>query len=119
MKLNGTSVAKFSSFLENLKEIAGTCFFITRSEYDQNPNKICSFSHINKTFGYTWNTVLKMGDLQPKRILPQPSTQGRKPINKSKFKEVSCLRCDSMFVSPDPNNFRICNKCKSMIELEE
>ena len=118
MKLQGTSVVKLLNFLENIKDIAGTCF-ITRTEYDQNPKKICSFSHVNKIFGYTWNTVLEMSDLQPNRILPNPITQGRKPKNTEKYREVSCLRCDLMFISPDPSNFRICSNCKNMLELEE
>lgn len=118
MKLQGTSVVKLLNFLENIKDIAGTCF-ITRNEYDQNPDKICSFSHLNKTFGYTWNTIIEMSGLHPKRVIQKPFLQGRKLKDRSKEKEVSCLRCDSMFVSPDQSNFRICNNCKNMLELEE
>ena len=118
LKLNGTSIVKLSKFLENLKDIAGTCF-ITRNEYDQNPDKICSYSHINKIFKYTWNTSIEMSGLLPKRTIQKPFLQGRKLKDRSKEKEVSCLRCDSMFISPDPSNFRICNNCKNRIELEK
>src|SRR3990167_4687850 len=119
MKLQGTSVVKFSNFLENLKDIAGTCLSITRAQYDDNENKICSFSHAGKIFGLTWNQLLEKTGISPTKIFTQSSNQGRKLKNKSKYKEIGCLRCDSLFVSSDPCNFRICAKCKNMIELEE
>lgn len=119
MKLSGTCVVKLSDFFENLKEIAGTRYSITRVTFDENPDKSCSFSHINKNFKVTWNICLEKAGLAPKRILPQPPTQGRKSKDKTKYREVSCLRCDSLFVSPDPSNFRICSTCKNMLQLEE
>lgn len=118
MKLSGTSVVAISEFLENLKTIAGTKF-LTRLEYDKNPNKICSFSYVTKLFHYTWNECLEKAQLKINRKLPNPSTQGRKLKDSSKYKEVSCLRCDKMFVSSDPCNFRICDNCKNMLKLIE
>jgi len=119
MKLTGTSVVKFSNFLENLKDLAGTCLSLTRAQYDDNENKICSYNHVNKKFNLRWNQLLEKAGLSPTKIFTQSSNLGRKLKDKSKYKEVSCLRCDSMFVSPDPSNFRICPKCKNMVELEE
>lgn len=114
--LQGTSLGLF---LDNLKELAGTNNYITRAEFDKNPNKVISYSYINKTFGYTWNTLLEKAGLTPKRVWNGVINQGRKMEDKSKYRETSCLRCDALFVSPDPSNFRICNKCKNMVGLEE
>ncbi len=120
MKLTGTSVAKISKFLENLKDIAGTCL-ITKSEYDGNTEKYCSYSHINKIFGMSWNRCLEKSGIAINRNISLPITQGRKPKDLSKKKTVSCLRCDSIFESPDPKLIRICPTCKNkkeMIDLE-
>ena len=118
MGLNGTSVIKLSIFLDNLKDIAGTCY-LTKSEYDANPNKICSYSHINRNFKYTWNNLLEQAGIPIKRKLPFPYTQGRKPMDKSKAKIVECLRCLKEFESIDPCVNRICNKCHDLEDQEE
>ncbi len=116
--LQGTCIVKLENVIKSIKEIAGTCY-LTRAEYDNNEKKICSFSHIDKNFVVTWNELLAQAKIPIKRRFRFPIKQGRKPKNKEKYKEVSCLRCDSLFVSPDPSNFRICPSCKNMIELEE
>lgn len=118
MGLNGTSVVKLSLFLNNLANIAGTRF-ITRSEYDLNTNKICSFSHVNKLFTMTWNDCLALAGIPIKRKLPFPSTQGRKPKDRSMVKTVECLRCLKLFESIDPRINRICDKCKDLDDQEE
>lgn len=118
MRLQGTSVIKFEKFIDNLKELAGTNS-ITRLNYDNNPNKLCSFSHINKKFNLSWNSILEVAKIKPIRILPIPSTQGRKPKDRSKYKTVECLRCSDMFESPDPKNIRICFACKKLVQLED
>lgn len=118
MKLQGTSVVKLFNVIENLKTIAGTKF-ITRSEYDINPNKTCSFSHVNKNFKLCWNELLELSGIPVKRKLPFPSTQGRKPKDKSMVKTVECLRCLEEFESLDPRVNRICKKCKDLEDQEE
>ena len=119
MKLSGTTVVKFSDFIENLTFLAGTKLTITRSEYDANPNKICSYSHINRNFKYRWNEILEQAGIPIKRKLPFPYTQGRKPMDKSKAKIVECLRCLKEFESIDPCVNRICNKCHDLEDQEE
>lgn len=111
--LIGTSVIKLSIFLDNLKDIAGTCY-LTRSEYDVNTEKPCSYSHINRLFSLKWNDCLNLAGLPIKRRLPIPSTQGRKAKDKSMAKIVECLNCTSMFESFDPRINRICKKCKDL-----
>lgn len=117
-KLSGTSVVKLSLFLDNLANIAGTRF-ITRSEYDDNIDKICSFSHVNRLFNMTWNDCLTLAGIPVKRKLPFPSTQGRKPKDTSMVKTVECLRCLEEFESLDPRVNRICKKCKDLCDQEE
>ena len=112
MRLNGTSVVKFEDFVENLKYLAGTCF-ITRSEYDANLNKICSFSHINKNFNISWNTILENAGIPVKHRVSFPIKQGRKVKDKTLLKDVECLRCEKIFKSIDPKINRICEKCKN------
>ena len=118
MKLQGTQVIKFSELVKNLKDMAGTCF-LTRLDYDFNPNKTCSYSHIYKNLGLTWNNLLEQAGIPIKRKLPLPSTQGRKEKNKSKAKVVECLRCLELFESIDPCINRICNKCHGLEDQEE
>ena len=118
MKLQGTSVVKLSIFLANLNNMAGTCF-LTRSEYDANTEKVCSFTHVNKNFILTWNDCLNLAGVSLKRKLPFPYTQGRKPMDKSKAKIVECLRCLKEFESIDPCVNRICNKCHDLEDQEE
>lgn len=118
MRLSGTSVVKIEKFIENLRGLAGTNS-ITRLDYDNNPEKLCSFSHINKRFNLNWNSVLEMAEIKPNRILPIPITQGRKPKDRSKYKIVECLRCLEMFESPDPKLIRICPSCKRNNEIED
>ena len=118
MKLQGTQVIHFSDFIQSLQNIAGICF-ITRQEYDDNNKKLCSFSHINKNFGKKWNTILEEAGLVVKRKILEPITQGRKLKDRSKYKIIECLRCDTLFESPDPKLIRICQKCKKEIKLED
>ncbi len=118
MRLLGTSVVKFEKFIDNLKEFAGTNS-ITRIDYDNNPNKLCSFSHVNKKFNLSWNELLEIARIKPTRILPAPITQGRKVKDKSKYKIVECLRCLEMFESPDPKLIRFCPSCKNNIKIED
>ena len=118
MGLNGTSVVKLTVFLDNLIHIAGTRY-ITRTEYDANPNKICSYSHINRNFKYRWNEILEQAGIPIKRKLHFPYTQGRKEKDKSKAKVVECLRCLELFESIDPKINRICDKCKNLEDQEE
>ncbi len=119
MKSFGTCIIKIVNLLENLQEISGTRLSITRSEFDSNPKKICSFSYAYKTFGYSWNNLLIKAKLKPKMIFKKGRKTGRKPENKKNYKEVSCLRCDSIFESPDPKLCRICKSCKNSIEYIE
>jgi len=118
MRLNGTSVVKFEDFVENLKYLAGTCF-ITRSEYDASPNKICSFSHINKNFNLTWNALLEQAGVPIKHEVSFPIKQGRKVKDKALLKDVECLRCGREFKSIDPKINRICDRCKIGESWEE
>ena len=118
MKLQGTSVSKFSNFIENLKEIAGTKT-LTRAEYDNNPNKICSFSHINKNFNLTWNTILENVGIPVKHRVSFPIKQGRKVKDKALLKDVECLRCGREFKSIDQKINRICDRCKIGESWEE
>src|SRR3990172_9794912 len=113
MKLQGTSIVAFADFIESLKSIAGTCF-LTRAEYDNNPNKMNSYSHINKNFGYTWNECLENAGIPIKHAVSFPIKQGRKPKKVSQNKIVYCLRCDELFESIDPKINRICRKCKNL-----
>ena len=117
-RLQGTSVVAFTDFIENLKAIAGTCF-LTRSEFDNNPSKICSFSHANKQFNLNWNNFLEQAGLNIKKRVSSPPTQGRKPKDESLFKIVECLRCLSLFESTNPKINRICRKCKDLKNLED
>lgn len=117
-KLSGTSVIKLSTFLDSLKDMAGTCF-LTRLDYDNNPNKVCSFSHINNNFAITWNNCLELVNLPVKRKWKFPIKQGRKPKDKSMAKMVECLRCLNMFESLDSRINRICRKCKDLEDQEE
>ena len=118
MKLQGTSVSKFSNFIENLKEIAGTKT-LTRAEYDNNPNKMNSYSHINKNFGYTWNELLEQAGIPIKHAVSFPIKQGRKPARKVNNRVVECLRCGKLFESIDPKINRICRKCKNLEGIED
>lgn len=118
MKLYGTQVIKLTTFIDNIKDIAGTCF-LTRAMYDANPNKICSYSHINRNFKFRWNEILEQAGIPIKRKLHFPYTQGRKEKDKSKAKVVECLRCLKEFESLDPRINRICNKCKDLEDQEE
>jgi len=118
MKLQGTNVVAFADFIENLKTMAGTCF-LTRSDYDNNPNKICSFSHASKQFNLSWNNFLEQAELGVKKRVSFPPTQGRKPKKVSQNKIVYCLRCDELFESIDPKINRICRKCKNLEDIED
>ena len=118
MKLQGTQVVAFADFIENLKNIAGTCF-LTRSEFDYNPNKVCSFSHINKNFNLSWNDLLEEAGIPIKHRVSFPVTNGRKPKNKILFKIIVCLCCLKEFESIDPKINRICNKCKNLKTQED
>lgn len=117
-KLSGTSVVKLSYFLQELKEIAGTCY-LTRTEYDDNIKKPCSFSHVNRLFTLTWNNALELAGIPIKKKLPFPSTQGRKPKNVTLFKTIECLSCEMIFTSIDPRINRICDKCKNLQDRDE
>lgn len=116
-KLTGTSVAKLSDFIDNLKKIAGNCS-LTRTEYDYSPEKICSYSHINKLFHLTWNSCLQLADIPVGRSLPMPIKQGRKMGVKPEGKEVECLYCLNFFISYNKFN-RICRNCKSIINEQD
>ena len=118
MKLFGTSVAKFSDVIDNLKFLAGTCT-MTRSEYDANPNKVCSYSHINRIFNISWNELLENAGVPIKHAVSFPIKQGRKCKDLSKNRIVSCLRCGELFESIDPKINRICRKCKNLEGIED
>jgi len=118
MKLHGTSVIKFSDFIENLRDIAGTCF-LTRNEFDYNCNKVCSYSHINKNFNLSWNACLEQAGLNIKKKVSFPITQGRKSKDKILLTVVICLCCLKKFESIDPKINRICKKCKNLKNQED
>jgi len=105
----------FMDFIENLKDIAGTCF-LTRTEFDKNPKKICSFSYINRNFNTSWNSSLKEAGVNAKLEWVIPSNRGRKKQIKI-LKQVSCLKCDKLFDSFDPRLNRICKNCKNSVEF--
>ena len=109
----GTSVLKLTDIFENVKGCAGTCFSITLDEYNKHENRLCSYSYINKWFYLTWNTILNKSGLK-QQIIFRKITQGRKPINKSKYQNTICLRCDQEFLSWDKRNNRICPRCKKI-----
>jgi len=112
MRLQGTQVVAFIDFIENLKNIAGTCF-LTRNRFDYNQNKVCSYSHVNKVFGISWNECLKQAGIPVKHVVSFPIKQGRKVKDKTLLKDVECLRCEKIFKSIDPKINRICEKCKN------
>ena len=118
MRLKGTFVANLDNFFQNLKDIAGTCF-LTRSEYDANPNKINSYSHINKNFNLSWHKCLEQAGLNIKKRVSFPIKNGRKSKDKILLKIVICLCCLKEFESIDPKINRICNKCKNLKDLED
>ncbi len=118
MKLRGTSVVKFDYFIDNIQELAGTCNSITRSEYDSNIGKICSYAHINKNFNMTWNYCLKMAGLRINKNFENVHS-GRKIKNKTNYKTVSCLKCDDLFESFNPKLNRICPSCKNNKNFED
>jgi len=118
MKLQGTSVIKFLTLIQNLQSFAGTCF-LTRSEYDNNPKKPCSYSHVNKVFDISWNELLKKAGIPIKHRLSSPIKQGRKVKDKALLKDVECLRCGREFKSIDPRINRICDRCKIGESWEE
>ena len=118
MKLQGTSIIKFSTLIQNLQSFAGTCF-LTRSEYDKNPMKPCSYSHVNKVFDISWNGLLEEAGIPVKHRLPFPIKQGRKVKDKALLKDVECLRCGREFKSIDPKINRICDRCKIGESWEE
>ena len=117
MKLLGTSVVKLSDFIDNLKELAGTRL-LTRTDYDYNSNKICSYSHVNRMFNLTWNSCLQLADLPVNRLLPMPIKQGRKTIVKPEGKDTECLYCLNIFVSYNKFN-RICKNCKDIVNEQD
>ena len=116
--LTGTSVIKLEVFINNLQYIAGTCF-LTRDEYDNNNQKVCSYAHVYKNFGLTWNSLLEQAGIPIKRKYAFPIKQGRKPRDTSKSKEVYCLRCIELFISIDPKINRVCKDCKKLEDQEE
>ena len=118
MKLQGTSVIKFSTLIQNLQSFAGTCF-LTRSDYDNNPKKPCSYSHVNKVFDISWNELLEKAGIPIKHRPSFPITSGRKPKDVSKNKIITCLQCDGLFESIDPRINRICGKCKNLEGIED
>lgn len=119
MHLRQGTCIKLSAFLENLIELSGTKNYLTRKEFDNNPDKICSYSYMNKTLGHTWNTLLEKAGLSPKRIWDGTINQGRKLRDTTKYREVTCLLCDELFDSFDPALNRICKKCKVRVNLED
>lgn len=112
MRLHGTSVVKLKDFFVNLKDLAGTCFSITRHEYDKNPYKVCSYSHIYSNFGLSWNDCIKEIGLEINKKFSFPIKQGRKPIDRSNYKKTECLRCGKLFDSWNIKYNRICDNCK-------
>lgn len=116
--LTGTSVIKLEVFISNLKDIAGTCF-LTRIEYDNNSQKVCSYAHVYKNFGLTWNSLLEQAGIPITRKYAFPIKQGRKPKDTSKSREIYCLRCLKLFISIDPKVNRICLKCKKLEDQED
>ena len=118
MRLHGTSVIKFSTLIQNLQSFAGTCF-LTRSDYDNNPKKPCSYSHVNKVFDISWNELLEKAGIPIKHRPSFPITGGRKPKDVSKNKIITCLQCDGLFESVNPKINRICKKCKNLEGIED
>lgn len=112
-RILGTSLIKIDDFIKNVKDCAGTCFSITITDYTKQEDRLCSYSFINKYFHLTWNDILKKAGLQQQKIF-RIKTQGRKPINKSKYEKVQCLKCLNFFESWDKKYNRICKKCKNI-----
>lgn len=115
MKFSGTSLISLKDILKNLKKMAGTCT-ITRSSFDANESKICSYSYINKTYKLSWNECLNKADLHINRTLPIPIKQGRKPKIKNIYR-IECLSCSIEFDSIDPKTNRVCRKCKHNLDF--
>lgn len=113
--LIGTSVIKLDIFIKSIKDIAGTRF-LTREEYDNSNKRLCSFAHVTKNFGLTWNGILEQAGIPIKRKYLSPIKQGRKFKDSSKKKTVECLRCSKLFESFDPTINRVCQKCKEEIK---
>lgn len=116
MKFAGTALISLKDIINNIKNIAGTCT-ITRSEFDNNNNKICSYSYINKIYELSWNKCLNIAHINTNRVLPLPMKQGRKSLVKEKY-IVECLSCDNKFNSIDPKLNRICDNCKQNIDFK-